>query len=166
MKLHYSILFYVLLVSQLTTVVGYNQTEYALSVSGEGISAQKLTITDLMKLPRTKVKAAPHNGKETEYEGVMLGEILKISGQKFGESLRGKALATYLLVEAEDGYQAVFAIPELDIAFTNKVVLLAYRQNNAPLDSKAGPLQIIVPDEKRHARWVRQVKSLVIKRSL
>ncbi len=166
MRLSYSIIICSLLVSLLTTVVGFDQTEYVLSVSGEGLTTKKLTITDLMKLPRVKVKAIPHNGKETEYEGVMLGEILKIGGQKFGENLKGKALSTYLLVEAEDGYQAVFAIPELDSAFTNKVVLLAYLQNNEPLASAVGPLQIIIPDEKRHARWVRQVKSLVIKRSL
>lgn len=166
MIVHHLIIVCALLFSLLTSVADFNRSDYVLSVSGEGLSNQKLTISDLMKLPSTKVKATPHNGKETEYEGVLLGEILKTAGQKFGESLRGKALATYLLVEAEDGYQAVFAIPELDLAFTNKVVLLAYRQNNEQLARTAGPLQIIVPDEKRHARWVRQVKSLVIKRSL
>jgi hypothetical protein len=30
---------------------------------------------------------------------------------------------------------------------------------------RAAPLQIIAPDEKRHARWAPQVKSLTIKRA-
>lgn len=129
------------------TVFGQNESnrlakdDYVLSICGEAISNQKLTISDLVKLPRTKVRATPHNGNETEYEGVMVGEILKVAGQKFGESLRGKALATYLLVEADDGYQAVFALPELDSTITDKIILLADRQDNKELNRAAGPLQ-------------------------
>ncbi len=140
-----------------------SDADYVLTVGGEGIASQRLTLADLQKLPRKKVRATPHNGKEMEYEGVMVGEIIKLAGQKFGENLRGKLLATYLLVEANDGYRAVYALPELDPAFTDKVILLADRQNGQALSREAGPLQIIVPDEKRHARWVRQVRSFVIK---
>ncbi|MGH7601966.1 MAG: molybdopterin-dependent oxidoreductase, partial [bacterium] len=99
------------------------------------------------------------------FEGVPLVEILQLAGIKFGEKLRGQALATYLLVEASDGYKAVFALPELDSAFTDQVVLLADRRNNKPLAETEGPLRIIVPHEKRHGRWVRQVISLVIRRA-
>jgi hypothetical protein len=45
------------------------------------------------------------------------------------------------------------------------VIVLADRRDDAPLEAREGPLQIIVPDEKLHARWVRQVKSLTIRRS-
>ena len=92
-------------------------------------------------------------------------EILQLAGIKFGENLRGPALATYLLVEASDGYKAAFALPELDSAFTDQVVLLADRRNNKPLAVTEGPLHIIVPHEKRHGRWVRQVISLIIRRA-
>lgn len=30
------------------------------------------------------------------------------------------------------------------------------------MDEKEGPFRIVIPDEKRMARWVRQVKSLKI----
>ena len=142
-----------------------NEKTYVLSVSGEGINSQNLSLTEIMKMPSIKVRATPHNGKEAEYEGVILENILKNAGQKFGENLKGKLLTLYLLVEAADGYQAVFSIPELDPAFTNKVIILAYKQDDKLLGESAGPLQIIVPDEKRHARWIRQVKSFMIKRS-
>ncbi len=92
-------------------------------------------------------------------------EVLKLAGVKFGEDLRGKSLALYLLVEAADGYRAVFALPELDPASTDKMVLLADKHDGKSLDDKEGPLRIVVPDEKRQARWVRQVTSLVIKRA-
>jgi hypothetical protein len=81
-------------------------------------------------------------------------------GLPFGKDLRGKALTIYLLIEAQDGYQVVFTLPELDALFTDKVVLLADRRDGKPLSEKEGPLRIVVPDEKRQARWIRQVKSI------
>ena len=66
-------------------------------------------------------------------------------------------LAIYLLVEAADGYRVVFAPPELDLTFSDRMVLLAERRDGKPMSEKEGRLRIVVPDEKRHARWVRQV---------
>ena len=68
-------------------------------------------------------------------------------------------MALYLLVEAADGYRVIFALPELDPAFTERVVLLADHRDGQPLSTAEGPLRLVVPDEKRHARWVRQVGS-------
>jgi hypothetical protein len=76
--------------------------------------------------------------------------------------MKGKRLATCLLVEAADGYQAVIALPELDPAFTDKQVVLAFLRDGKPLTEKEGPYRIVIPDEKRMARWVRQVATLKI----
>jgi DMSO/TMAO reductase YedYZ molybdopterin-dependent catalytic subunit len=48
---------------------------------------------------------------------------------------------------------------------TDKTVLLAFSRDGAPLDAAAGPLRIVVPDEKRQARWVRQVTELEVVRA-
>ena len=139
--------------------------DFFLTVGGEVERPLKLSLADLGKLPRQTVQAKDHDGKDGKYEGVALGEILRMAGVKSGKELKGKLLATYLLVEASDGYQAVFALPELDPAFTDRVVLLADHRDGAVLPTSAGPLQIVVPDENRHARWIRQVKSLTIRRA-
>ena len=81
---------------------------------------------------------------------------------EFGTSVKGKRLASYLLVEAADGYRVVIALPELDPAFTDKQVVLAFLKDGKPLDEKEGPYRIVIPDEKRMARWVRQVTTLKI----
>ncbi len=133
-----------------------------LSIGGEVATPVKLTADDLAKLPRRTVQAKDHDGKETSFEGMELGEVLKLAGVKFGEHLRGKELALFLIVDAADGYRAVFALPELDHAFTDRVILLADRRDGKALTEKEGPLRIVVPDEKRQARWVRQVTSLTI----
>jgi DMSO/TMAO reductase YedYZ molybdopterin-dependent catalytic subunit len=136
-----------------------------LSISGEVERPLKLTAADLAKLPSRIVRAKAHDGKETVFEGVLLGEVLRLAGVKFGEGLRGKNLALYLVVEAADNYRAVFALPELDPAFTERIVLLADRRDDKPLSAAEGALRVVVPDEKRQARWVRQITSLVIRRA-
>ncbi|HVF28445.1 MAG TPA: hypothetical protein VM943_09410, partial [Pyrinomonadaceae bacterium] len=87
-----------------------------LSVGGEVERPLKLSAADLVKLPRRAVRATDHGGKEAAFEGVELVEVLKLAGVKFGEELRGKSLALFLVVDAADGYRAVFALPELDPA--------------------------------------------------
>jgi DMSO/TMAO reductase YedYZ molybdopterin-dependent catalytic subunit len=139
--------------------------EVSLSVSGEVERPLKLTAADLGKLQRRTIRAKDHDGKESEFEGSPLIEALKLAGVKFGEGLRGKNLALYLVVEASDGYRAVYALPELDPAYTDKVVMLVDKRDGKALDAKEGPLRIVVPDEKMHARWVRQVTGLVIRRA-
>ena len=71
-------------------------------------------------------------------------------------------MASCLLVEATDGYRVVIALPELDPAFTDKQIVLAFLKDGKPLDDKEGPYRIVIPDEKRMARWVRQVTRLKI----
>src|SRR6185369_6143160 len=83
-------------------------SEVLLSVGGEVSTALKLTRADLAKFTRHTVRAKDHDGKEYNYEGVAIIDILQKAGVQFGEALRGKALATYLLVDAVDGYQAVY----------------------------------------------------------
>jgi DMSO/TMAO reductase YedYZ molybdopterin-dependent catalytic subunit len=139
--------------------------EISLSVSGEVERTLKLTAADLGKLPRRSVRAKDHGGKESEYEGSPLVEVLKLAGVKFGEGLKGKNLTLYLVVEAFDGYRVVYALPELDPAYADKVVLIVDKRDGKPLDAKEGPLRLVVPDEKMHARWVRQVTGLVVKRA-
>ena len=91
-------------------------------------------------------------------------EILRLAGVEFGEKLRGKCLALFLVVDAVDGYRAVFALPELDPAFTDQMIILADRREGKPLSEAEGPWRLVVPSEKRQSRWVRQVVALTIRR--
>jgi hypothetical protein len=72
------------------------------TVGGEVVIPLKLTRADLDKFPRQALRAKDHDGKEYNYEGVAIVDILQKAGLKFGDALRGKALATYLLVEGSE----------------------------------------------------------------
>jgi DMSO/TMAO reductase YedYZ molybdopterin-dependent catalytic subunit len=139
-----------------------NGADVVLDVAGEVPRPLKLTAAEIGRLPRRTVRAKDRDDKEAEFEGAPLVEILKSAGVKFGADLRGPALANYLVVEASDGYRVVFALPELDPASTDRVILLADRREGKPLGDPEGPLRVIVPGEKRHSRWVRQVIALKV----
>jgi DMSO/TMAO reductase YedYZ molybdopterin-dependent catalytic subunit len=98
-----------------------------------------------------------------EYEGVQVSHLLKLVGVKLGDDLRRPVLARYALVEAADGYREVFSLTELDEEVTERVVLLADRRDGQALDAKEGPLRFVIPDEKRHVRWVRQVTAINVR---
>jgi hypothetical protein len=123
---------------------------------------QTLSRTDLEALPHVKVTASEHGSAPVSFEGVTLKSVLEKAGVTFGESMKGKRLTNCLLVEAADGYRAVIALPELDPEFTNKQTVLAFLREGKPLSEKEGPYRIVIPDEKRMARWVRQVTTLKI----
>lgn len=130
-------------------------TEVAV-VTGRG-EPQILKAADLELLPHQTVKAADHGSQMAEWSGVPLYQVLQHAGFPLGDSLRGKALASYVLVTAADGYAAVFALPELDPRCTNDAVILATECNGTPLSAAEGPLRLVLPAERRHFRWVRQV---------
>jgi len=127
-----------------------------------GAGKQILSRADLEALPQVKVTASEHGSLPVNFEGVTLKSVLEKAGVTFGDSMKGKRLTNCLLVEAADGYRVVIALPELDPAFTDKQTVLALRRDGKPLGEKEGPYRIVIPDEKRMARWVRQVTTLKV----
>jgi DMSO/TMAO reductase YedYZ molybdopterin-dependent catalytic subunit len=139
--------------------------EVVFRIGGDVERPQQWTLDDLATLPRREVRARDRDGTEATFAGVALIELLRLAGVPVGEKLRGSNMALYLLAEAADGYRVVFALPELDPAFTERVVLLADHRDGQPLAAAEGPLRLVIPDEKRQARWVRQVGSCTIRRA-
>ena len=101
-----------------------------------------------------------HDKKTATYSGVLLRDLLAETGVPAGENLRGKAMATAIVVSAADGYQVTFSIGELDASIGNLEVLVADSEDGKPLAGNAGPLRLVVPADKRPARWVRMVKGI------
>ncbi len=127
-----------------------------------GLDGQSHTITaaEWQKLPRVEVEAKSHEGAQVKYAGVKLSVLLAQAGFPEGQPLRGEWVRRSVVIEARDGYSAVYALAELDETLTDRVLLLADRGNGEPLGEHQGPFQIINPSEKRHSRWVRQVTRL------
>lgn len=134
-----------------------------LVVAGNVEKPLSLSLDDLRQMPRKMLKVMnPHEKKEETYEGVLLAEILKRAGVPQGAQLRGAAMSTYVQADAADGYRVIFSLAELDTDFQDSDVIVADTMNGAPLDDKAGPLRLVVPHDKRPARWIRMLQSLTV----
>jgi DMSO/TMAO reductase YedYZ molybdopterin-dependent catalytic subunit len=141
------------------------ESDVVLVVDGAVEHDLRLSFADLARFPRHSLRATDELGKESLFEGVLVAEILKSAGVKFGKELRGKRLADYLLAETADGYRVVFALPEFDPSFKQTLVLLADRRDGNPLGESDGQLRLIIPREKRYARWVRHLVALHVEHS-
>lgn len=123
-----------------------------------------LSAARLATMPRHSVEVRDH-GTPARFEGVALADVLALLGIEPGARLRGADLDRYLLVGAADSYRVVFALAELDAGTGRRFVLLADRRDGAPLSAHEGPYRLIVPDDVRAARWVRQVTRLRLLRA-
>jgi DMSO/TMAO reductase YedYZ molybdopterin-dependent catalytic subunit len=152
-----------ILIALLTCFLPLLAQEQASTLQVTGSVKQPLTISpeDLAKMPRASVKTSS-NGMETVYEGVWLHEVLKRAGVPQGEALRGKALAGYVLAEAQDGYQVVFSLGELDPAFIDNEILLADTANGKPLFGAQGRFRLVVPKDRPGARSVRMLTKIEV----
>jgi DMSO/TMAO reductase YedYZ molybdopterin-dependent catalytic subunit len=137
--------------------------QITLEVVNDSDKTFTFTLADLAKLPQKEIEATDHKGDKAKYSGVLLANVLRQADVSLGASLKGKLLVNYLVVEAADKYRVVFSLPEIDPEWTDKPVLLASTRNGEPLDVTHGPFQIVVPAEKRHSRWVKQVARLTVR---
>ena len=128
-----------------------------LEISGDVIPmAVTLSEADLTALPQHSVEVRDEHRTVT-FDGPLLSDIQQRAGVTFGH---GPGLAQYVLAEAVDGYEVVYALAELDPQFTDSVVLLAVRQDGAVLSADDGPFRLIAPSHRHRARWVRHVRAL------
>jgi DMSO/TMAO reductase YedYZ molybdopterin-dependent catalytic subunit len=135
-----------------------------LNVSGDVSTPVQLKPDDLAKMPRETVTVHEEDGTSTQYEGVPLREILARAGAPLGKNLRGKALATYVLAKAHDGYEVVFALGELDATFGNETILVADKRDGKPLFGYQGPFRLVCPNDKAGARSVRMLETVEVVR--
>ncbi len=132
-----------------------------LVITGDVSKPLTLPVDDLRKMPRTTITVANEhqdNNKEV-YEGVLLSALLKQAG---APQLKGAAMAAYVLAEGADSYRVSFSLAELDPGLQDSQVIVADTMNGQPLGDKVGPLRLVVPQDKRPARWVRMLRSIKV----
>ncbi|MBV9504887.1 MAG: hypothetical protein JO323_07765 [Acidobacteriia bacterium] len=134
-----------------------------LTIEGAVKTPLALTADDLAKMPRTTAMFE-RDGETAEYEGVLLYDLLVKAGVPFGRAMTGKPMASYILATARDGYQVVFALPEIDPEFMGARVVIADKRNGGPLLNTQKPIQMIAPQDKLHARSVYSLAKIEVVR--
>jgi hypothetical protein len=120
-----------------------------LAVTGDVTSPLQLTAEDLARLPRVTASVQEQDGTRIQYEGVALRDVLAKAGAPLGKELRGKALASYILAKARDGYEVVFTLGEIDAGFGNQTILIADKRDGKPLFGYQGPFRLSAPTTRQ-----------------
>jgi DMSO/TMAO reductase YedYZ molybdopterin-dependent catalytic subunit len=134
-----------------------------LIVDGDVTKPLSLLSADLKSLPLVKVEAKAAKGTSNVYEGVLVGELLKAAGVPLGQ-MRAGVVSSYAVASAADGYQAVFAVAELDPAFTSSDVIVADAVDGKPLSERDGPLRLVAPKDLMASRSVRSLRRIQVVR--
>jgi DMSO/TMAO reductase YedYZ molybdopterin-dependent catalytic subunit len=138
------------------------QSTGSLSISGEVITPMDLTLQDLFAYKQVSQKVKERDGKEHEFKGVALIELLEKAGVTTGSKLRGENLTKYVLIKAADGYEVIYSLAEIDPEFTDQVIIVATEKDGQPLPAGEGPFRIITPNDKKPARWIREVRAIKV----
>ena len=131
----------------------------------ENGSQQVTVLADALKSMAHKTVTVhnPHTNADETYSGVPLIELLKQVGAPTGRDVHGKALSEYVVATGSDGYKAVLALAEVEPDFHPGDVLVADTMDGKPMDAKTGPFRLVVSDDKRPARSVRNLVSIQLK---
>jgi hypothetical protein len=129
-----------------------------------GSQQTSVSLDALKALPHKTVTVHnPHENVDETYSGVLLIDLLKQVGAPVGKDVHGKALSEYVVATGSDGYKAVLALAEIEPDFHPGDVLVADTMNGKPMDAKTGPFRLVVSDDKRPARSVRNLFSVELK---
>jgi hypothetical protein len=118
----------------------------------------QMSMTDFEKLPMVEVNGKDKDGKEHVFTGATLFNVI----QAAGIPAASKSFATYVHITATDNYKVIFTVAELDPAFTSQEIILASLVDGKPLAKEEGPFRVVAVNDKKHARWIREVTEIKV----
>jgi hypothetical protein len=123
-----------------------------------------LTVTpeELAALPHKSVSVFNAHSKTNEtYSGVPLADLLSKAGVPLGEAVRGKLFMVGVVAAGTDGYGVLYSLAEVDPAIHTGDVIVADTVDGKKLD-KDGAFKMVSSEERRPARWVRNLTSISV----
>jgi len=130
----------------------------------KGLDGKSVTLSpeEFAALPHKTVSVFNSHSKTNEkYSGVTLSDLLARVGVPQGEKVRGKVFLTGIIAEGTDNYAVLYALAEVDPSIHAGDVIVADAVDEHKLE-KDGAFKMISTEEKRPARWVRNLTSLTV----
>lgn len=122
-----------------------------------------LSVAELAALPRVDIQlAGDAPGDSSTVSGVRLWDVIQRLGVPAAEASGRQRAVMSVVLTGRDAQRAVLALVEVDPSFSIETILLAERRNGAPLADVEGAWRAIVPNDRRHARWIRDVVGIEV----
>lgn len=122
----------------------------------------RVSLAQLQRLPVRTATVLAHDGEANTYAGALLWDVMALACPTIPAAAKRDRIGMAVRIDASDDYHAVIALMEADTSFRKEPVLLCWQKNGQPLDAHDGPLQLIVPEDRRHARNVRHATKLTV----
>lgn len=135
--------------------------DHALQVERPGCSAG-LTLAQLRALPLQEMSIVERDGGSATYQGAWLGDVLDLGCDSTAKLDKHGVLRAAVKVIGSDGFVAVVALAEAVPDYRERPVMLAWSREGKPLSDRHGPLQLVLADDRRPGRNVRQVSRLEV----
>jgi DMSO/TMAO reductase YedYZ molybdopterin-dependent catalytic subunit len=164
----------------ITVVLGAATAAYpaepdsVLHVEGEVPKPSDWTVKRLREELALQIKPVQFTsrGKQHTANCLPLLSVLKAAGvqtelkmdPKADPKVKNAEVRLVVLVEGSDGYGAAFSLAELLPEVGNRQVWLALDLDGEPLTGRDGPTRLIVPDDQKPARWIRNVAVIHVTR--
>jgi hypothetical protein len=133
----------------------------SLTITYEGKTVA-LSPSELAALPHTTVTVFNAHSKVNEtYSGVPLTTLLSKLDVPQGEKVRGALFMTGIITEGTDGYKVLYSLAEVDPIIHTGQVLVADTLNGKPIAAD-GTFKLVSTEEKRPARWVRNLDKISV----
>jgi hypothetical protein len=121
-----------------------------------------LSPDDVAALPHKSVAVFNAHSKSNEtYSGVPLADLLSKAGVPLGESVRGKLFMIGVVATGTDNYSVLYSLAEVDPAIHTGDVIVADTLNGQKL-GKDGVFKMVSSEDRRPARWVRNLTSVSV----
>ena len=133
----------------------------ALTLTVGGTSKQ-LSLGDLSSMPQTRVTVHNgHNNRDEVYTGVALHDLLSASGLPFTKETQRTYLRSYLRAQGTDFYFALYSAAEVSPDLNTSSVIVATQVDGRDLGTE-GSFKLVSTEDKRPARWVRNLVSITL----
>ncbi len=127
-------------------------------ISGQVQQPASFTLESLAALPPLEVEAVREGGVRTNYVGPLLWPLLSAAGLVDAPG-KNTHLQHVFIARGADGYAVAVAIGELEPGFEDKRVIIAYKQDGAPL---ATP-RLVIPGDHKAGRAVRDLVAIEVR---
>ena len=101
-------------------------------------------------------------GQHHTAQVVPLWSLLQAAGPRVNPQIKHHLLQFFVAVRGQDGYTADFTLGELSPEFGNRAVWVALDEDGKPLTGNGGPVELLVPGDKKPARWVHAVRAIIL----
>ena len=134
----------------------------ALVITGLTGRSKTLSVADLKAMSHVSVSVHnAHNNKDESYSGVPVKDLLTMVEPAKGEGPKTSANMLVIVAAATDGFHVALTLCDTNPECRSGQAIVADTQDGASLTAD-GAFKLILTEDKRPARWARNLQSLTV----